>query len=69
MAKPTPAFEALAYSVAEAAAALGISENTARTEIAAGRLPSLRVRRRLLVPKKALAGWVAQNTVRAARKP
>lgn len=46
--------ERLTRTVDEAAALLGISRNTAYDMAAAGRLPTIRMGRRLLVPKAAL---------------
>jgi len=48
----------LAYSAAEAAQVLGVSEWTVRRMVSAGKLPSLRIERRLLIPAKRLAEWV-----------
>ena len=52
---------ALLLSVAEAAKLLGIGRGLAYDLIAEGRLPSLRLGRRLLVPRFALEQWIAQE--------
>lgn len=51
----------LTYSVAEAAAEIGISESHAYRLVAAGELPSIRLGRRIVVPKAALAEWLAKQ--------
>ena len=50
--------EPLVYSVAEAAALLGISKDLAYDLIATGDLPSLRFGRRVVVPRSALRALV-----------
>jgi excisionase family DNA binding protein len=50
--------QALVMSVAEAAALLGISRDLAYDLVARGELPSLRLGRRILVPRKALLALV-----------
>jgi excisionase family DNA binding protein len=48
------------YSISEAAAALGVSRTTAYAELQAGRLRSVKLGRRRLVPASAIAeriGW------------
>jgi excisionase family DNA binding protein len=50
--------EPLVFSVAEAAAILGISKDLAYDLIAAGELPSLHFGRRVVVPRKALLSLV-----------
>lgn len=52
--KVNEAAEAKVMTVAEAAAALRLSRNATYAAIAAGELPSLRVGRRILVPRAAL---------------
>lgn len=47
---PAPLTESLALSVAEAAGALKVGENTLRREIAAGLIPSFRIGDRVLIP-------------------
>jgi excisionase family DNA binding protein len=49
-------------SVDEAAALLGIGRSRTYDEIAAGRLRSLRVGRRRLIPSGAIAAFVAQSS-------
>lgn len=51
----------LAYSVAQAATALGISEWAVYRYAKAGRLPSMRVGRRLLIPRAALERFLAEQ--------
>ena len=46
--------ERLTLTVEEAAALLGISRNLAYELVAAGRIPSIRLGRRVLVPRRAL---------------
>ena len=48
-----------AYSVAEAAELLGVSRSIAYTAIQRGDLPSLRIGRRILVPRDALEQMLA----------
>lgn len=56
--------ERLAYSRAEAAKALCLSERTVRTMTETGELPSFRVGRRVLISRKALEAWIdARPTV------
>lgn len=45
-------------TVQEAADALGISRNTAYELVHQGQIPSVRLGRRLLVPKQALHAWL-----------
>jgi excisionase family DNA binding protein len=57
--------ERLLISAREAALLLGIGRDTAYALIREGRLPALRIGRRILVPKAALEQWVldqAQTT-------
>lgn len=42
----------------EAAQYLGVSRSTVYREVAAGRLPSIRIRTRLLIPEFALDRWI-----------
>ncbi len=46
--------ERLAYTVREAAAAMGVSEWMVREEIRCGRIESIRMGRRILIPRPAL---------------
>lgn len=55
--------EPLAYSVAEVALLLGISEWTVRRQIDAGQIPAVRYRSRLLIPRKRLEASVEQEPV------
>jgi excisionase family DNA binding protein len=50
--------ERVALSVDEAAALLGISPSLAYDLCARGDLPSLRLGRRIVVPRRALEGWM-----------
>lgn len=52
---------ALLFSVAEAAKLLGISRNLAYDLVREGRLPHIRLGRRVLVPRFALEQWVAME--------
>lgn len=49
----------LTYTVAEAAAMLGIGINTAYEALKRGEIPSVRLGRRLLVPKAAFESFLA----------
>ncbi len=51
----------LLVSVREAARALGIGRDSAYGLIREGRLPALRIGRRILVPLAALEGWVLEQ--------
>jgi len=53
----------LAYSVAEAARRLDVSPMTLYREIAAGRLPAIRLRDRVLIPRVVLERLVEQAIV------
>jgi len=50
--------ERLTMTVQETAEALGISRNTAYELVHQGHIPSVRLGRRLLVPKQALHAWL-----------
>lgn len=52
---------ALAYSAAQMAAALGVSEWTVRRQARQGRIPSMRIGTRLVFPKAAVDRWLAQE--------
>lgn len=52
--------ERLTYSVEEAGKLLGISRNSAFLAAKAGQIPTIRVGRRLLVPKVAIEQMLAQ---------
>ena len=56
-----PPVARLAYSVPEAAEALGLSPRTAWQLVAAGRLGSVRVGRRVLVPISELARFISAD--------
>jgi excisionase family DNA binding protein len=48
----------LAYSVTEAARAIGVSDQTIYREVAAGRLAAKRIRGRLIIPAPVLTEWL-----------
>jgi excisionase family DNA binding protein len=54
----------LAYSVTEAAQRLGVGPMTLYREIAEGKLPAIRIRDRVLVPKVVL-DWLVEKRSRA----
>jgi excisionase family DNA binding protein len=56
----------LAYSVTEAAQRLGVGPMTLYREIAEGKLPAIRIRDRVLVPKVVLDGLVEEAISRTA---
>jgi excisionase family DNA binding protein len=56
--------EKMLMSVREAAQALGIGRDTAYGLIRDGRLPAVRVGRRVLVPRTALERWIEAETGR-----
>ena len=49
---PTP----LAFSIEEAASLLGISESSVRLQLKSGRIRSIKVGRRVLIPRNAVMG-------------
>jgi excisionase family DNA binding protein len=51
----------LTYDVKEVAQVLGISINIAYREIASGRIPSMRLGRKILVSKDALESWIREE--------
>ncbi len=53
--------EKLAYRVAEAAEAIGVSRAKAYELIGAGTLPSIRIGSSLRVPVDALRAWIARR--------
>jgi excisionase family DNA binding protein len=57
-----PVSERLALSVEEAGALLGISRDLAYDLVARGELPSVRLGRRLVVPRRALEDALARLT-------
>lgn len=57
---PRPAQE-LTWTVPEAARLIGVSSDVAYSLIARGDLPALRIGRRLVVAKTALAEWLEAN--------
>ena len=57
---PAPLSERLALSVDEAGALLGISRDLAYDLVARGELPSVRLGRRLVVPRRALEEALAR---------
>jgi excisionase family DNA binding protein len=56
----------MAYSVAEAAERLGVGSMTLYREIAEGKLPAIRIRDRILVPKVVLERLVEEAMSRMA---
>ena len=52
----------ISLSIKESGAVLGVSANTVRRLVAAGRLPSIRIGRRRLVPVEALKEMVRLTT-------
>jgi excisionase family DNA binding protein len=56
----------LAYSVSEAAQRLGVGPMTLYREIAEGKLPAIRIRNRVLVPKVVLEHLVEEAVSRAS---
>ncbi len=57
----------LVMSVTEAAGVLGISRGLAYELARTGQLPSLRLGRRLVVPRAALLSWLESATAPGAR--
>jgi excisionase family DNA binding protein len=55
------ATEKPAYSIIQAAAALGIGVQTVRGEVAAGRLPALRIAGRIVIKRQALDEWLSRQ--------
>lgn len=53
----------VAFSVAEAAGALGLHEKTVRDLVARGELEASRVLRRVLIPARALEALLARNRI------
>lgn len=54
---------ALTYSISEVALALGISPSTAYRLVRSGDIPSRRLGRRVVVPKRMLDEWLADREV------
>lgn len=58
----------MAYRVHEAAQLLGVSPNTLREQIRLGRVPHIRMGRRIIIPHDALETWlIAAATANQAR--
>ena len=57
---------ALLISVAEAAGLLGISRNLAYDLVREGRIPHIKLGRRVLVPRLGLENWIAEEAGIAA---
>ncbi len=51
----------LTYSIRTAASALGVSPDTVRLLVRRGELPVLRIGRRVLIGRQALADWLAEH--------
>lgn len=59
------AVERLVYTPAEAAEALGVSEQTIRARVREGRIPAIRrtaIGGRMLIGRKALERWVDESS-------
>ena len=54
--------ERLALSTNETGAALGISQRSVQRQVAAGKLPSIRVGHRVLIPLEALKDLIREQT-------
>ena len=61
MIQPVPASDVLAFPVRDAARVLGVGVTKVRELIASGELGSIRVSRRLLVPRQALETFIAER--------
>jgi len=57
-----PVEDRLVFTVEEAAQLLDISRSFAYEAVQRGDIPSMRIRRRILVPKAALERWLASMT-------
>ncbi|MBW3578523.1 MAG: helix-turn-helix domain-containing protein [Actinobacteria bacterium] len=57
----TPNDERLTYTVEEVAQLLGVSRNAAYAAVGAGFIPSIRVGRRIVIPKVALERLLEQS--------
>lgn len=53
----------LTYTVPEVADLLGLSARTIYRAVTEGRLPSIRLGHRVLIPAQALQTWIAQGTL------
>ena len=60
--KPVPTSERLTYTVDEIAALLGISRGTAYEGIRTGQIPSIRISRRILIPRRAIESLLGRDT-------
>lgn len=60
--RQTRPLERLTYTVPETAEVLGISRHTVERLIRGGHLPAMRIARRVLVAKAALARWLETNS-------
>lgn len=54
----------VAYTVPEVARILAVSQNTVRSEIAAGRMPAFRVRSCLRIPREAVQDYIDSQRIR-----
>ena len=59
MSKQVNNIEPLALSITDAAASAGVSRSLVYKEMAAGRLASIKIRRRRLIPLDALHKWLS----------
>jgi excisionase family DNA binding protein len=50
------------HTIPEAAAVIGVSDDTVRVLVARGEIPTLRIGRRILIAKVTLDEWLATNT-------
>ena len=55
----TPSSDRLTYTVKEAASVVGIGRTAAYEAVRTGALPSIRIGRRILIPKAALDRWLS----------
>ena len=61
--------ETLTYTVEEAARLLGVGRGTAYAAVKAGEIPSVRIGRRVLIPRHSLLALVASDTGGAEAAP
>jgi excisionase family DNA binding protein len=63
--EPRQAVSPLALSLAQGASAVGIGSRKFAQEIAAGKIPSVKIGKRRLVTPEALSKYIEEHTVRA----
>lgn len=61
--------EKLAFTLKEAATALGVSKSTLYKALADGKLTAIKLGNRTLIPAEALKAWIASMPVRRGRAP